>query len=188
MARKRRKKRTKGGKVSRLVYDYRYLYGELFGEQDSPLNLIVGRKVKRVKVPAGKLRAFVRTLNEMIDHADDLNRKAGRRLWEQRMFEDQEYDVRNVRFRRTMRHYAVLEYAKRKYPNVMLTDNVLAVMAEKLDVPFYLLKNAHVSWKDYKHKVIGNPEKETYLRDEEIEKYLSEYDKVALGELFGESK
>lgn len=185
MARKKGIRRTKGGRVSHLVYDYKYLYKELFGEKDSPLNLVVGKKVKRICVPRGKLRAFVRVLNEMINHADHLRERSGRKLWDLYLFDDKEYDIRNVKFRRSMRHYALFEYAKRKYPSVIFTDTVLAVMAEKLDIPFYLIKNTHKSWKEYKHKVIGNPKKEGYMPDEEVEKYLSEYDKMALEELFG---
>ena len=186
MRRKRSKRRTKGGEISHLIYDYKYLYSELFGEQDTPLNFVLGKKKKKICVPRGKVRAFVRVLNSLVDYTDTLNLKAGRKLYSLYMYSDQEYDKRNVKFRRTLRHYVILEYVKRKYPNVKLTDNVLAVLSEKMNIPFYLMKNTYKSWVKYKHKLIGNPQKSTYMSDDEVEKHLNDYEKIELEELFGD--
>ena len=188
MARKRRKKRTKVGRLGSLIYDYKYLYNELFGEQDTPLNLIVGQRVKKIKSPMGKVRAFIRALNGLVDYTDEKNEAAGKKIWSLRLYDDLEYNLRNVKFRREMRHYAIFEYAKRKYKNVTFTDNVLAVMSDRLNIPFYLLKNVYISWKRYKHKMIAVPRKETYMNDSKIESYLTENDKSVIEELFGSRK
>ncbi len=157
----------------------------MFGEQDTPLNFISGEKKKKIVVPRGKVRAFINTMHAMLKYADTLNTRRGKPLWKMCLLSNQEYDERNVRFRRTMWHYVILEYIKRKYPNVIFTDNVLVVLSEKMDIPFYLLKSSYKSWISYKHKLIGNPQKNTYMSDDEVEKYLNEYDKIALEELFG---
>ena len=188
MARKRRKRRTKAGRLGNLIYDYKYLYNELFGDQDTPLNLVVGQKVKKIKSPIGKVRAFIRALNGLVDYTDEKNEASGRKLWELRVYDDLEYNLRNVKFRREMRHYAILEYIKRKYRGVTFTDNVLAVMSDRLNIPFYLLKNVYKSWKHYKHKMIAVPKKKTYMSDSKVESYLTEDDRRVIEELFGHLK
>ena len=188
MAKKRRKKRVKAGRLGNLIYDYKYLYSELFGDQDTPLNLVVGQKAKKIKSPMGKVRAFIRALNGLVDYTDEKNEASGKKLWGLRLYDDLEYNLRNVKFRRGMRHYAIFEYVKRKYRSVTFTDNVLAVMSDKLDIPFYLLKNACVSWKRYKHKMIVVPKKKTYMSDSKIESYLTENDKRVIEELFGNQR
>ena len=189
MAKKRRKRRIKVGRLGNIICDYKYLYEELFGDnEDTPLNLMVGVKVEKIKSPTGKVRAFIRTLNSLIDYTDEKNKQSGKKLWSIRIYNDVENDSRNVKFRREMRHYAIFEYIKRKYQNITFTDNVLSVMSERLDIPFYLLKSAYLSWKRYKHKMIGVPKKKTYMTDSKVESYLADFDKTVIEDLFGDVK
>ena len=48
MAKRGRKKRSKGGRLSGIIYSYKYLYREVFGDfeesKDNVFNLIVGKK------------------------------------------------------------------------------------------------------------------------------------------------
>jgi len=105
-------------------------------------------------------------------------------LWEIKHLKDQEYDVRNVRFRRKNEYYAILEYINRNYPSVRLNEAVLAVLAEKLGIPYYLMFDVYKSWALYKHKRIGSPKDKQYISDEQLNGMVHEYDKATIHELF----
>jgi len=187
MKKKKKKKRSKGGKLSHIIYSYKYLRDELLKKNDlnSIFNLETGGKNKRLKLPKGKLRAFIRNLNYLLDYTDEKNNQAERKLWTQHYVKDQEYDERNVRFRIKTEHYAILEYISRNYSGVRLNESVLTVLSEKLDIPYYIIFYTYRSWVAYKHGRLRNPKDKQYMSDAEINSLIHEYDKTIIHELFG---
>ena len=179
---KTRKRRTRESRLNNLVYNYKYLYNELFGDQRTPLYLEVGQKDKKLSIPRGKVRALVYTLNEMIRYADEKNEKNNKKLWDTTLIKDSEYNLRTVKYRRKLWHYSILEYINRTY-KINITENMIAVLSEKLNIPFYLFKNVHESWKAYMHKRIRNTEDKIYMSDEDVKNevgyvYVKEIDDI----------